>query len=88
MPSFDAGRMLADIKTLSSDEFEGRAPGSKGEELTVKFLEDQFKKIGLQPGNSDGTFVPVAAARWHHGEQHAATDCQRQRQEGDVQVAR
>jgi Zn-dependent M28 family amino/carboxypeptidase len=57
MPSFDAGRMLADIKTLSSDEFEGRAPGSKGEELTVRFLEDQFKKIGLQPGNTDGTFV-------------------------------
>ncbi len=57
MPSFDPGRMLADIKTLSSDEFEGRAPGSKGEELTVAFLEEQFKKIGLQPGNTDGTFV-------------------------------
>jgi Zn-dependent M28 family amino/carboxypeptidase len=57
MPSFDAGRMLADIKTLSSDEFEGRAPGSKGEELTVAFLEEQFKQIGLQPGNTDGTFV-------------------------------
>jgi Zn-dependent M28 family amino/carboxypeptidase len=57
MPTLDAGRMLADIKTLSSDEFEGRAPGSKGEELTVKFLEDQFKKIGLQPGNTDGTFI-------------------------------
>ena len=57
MPSFDTARMLADIKTLSSDEFEGRAPGSKGEELTVKYLEDQFKKIGLQPGNTDGTFV-------------------------------
>ena len=57
MPSFDAPRMLADIKTLSSDEFEGRAPGSKGEELTVKYLEDAFKKIGLQPGNTDGTFV-------------------------------
>ena len=57
MPSFDAPRMLADIKTLSSDEFEGRAPGSKGEELTAKYLEDAFKKIGLQPGNTDGTFV-------------------------------
>jgi Zn-dependent M28 family amino/carboxypeptidase len=57
MPTFDTGRMLADIKTLSSDQFEGRAPGSKGEELTVTFLEDQFKKIGLQPGNTDGTFV-------------------------------
>ena len=57
MPTFDAGRMLADIKTLSSDQFEGRAPGSKGEELTVAFLEEQFRKIGLQPGNTDGTFV-------------------------------
>jgi Zn-dependent M28 family amino/carboxypeptidase len=57
MPPFDAGRMLADIKALSSDQFEGRAPGSKGEELTVMFLEDQFRKIGLQPGNTDGTFV-------------------------------
>jgi Zn-dependent M28 family amino/carboxypeptidase len=57
VPTFDAARMLADIKTLSSDEFEGRAPGSKGEELTVKYLEDQFKKIGLQPGNTDGTFI-------------------------------
>jgi Zn-dependent M28 family amino/carboxypeptidase len=57
MPSFDAARMMTDIKALSSDEFEGRAPGSKGEELTVKFLEDQFEKIGLQPGNTDGSFV-------------------------------
>jgi Zn-dependent M28 family amino/carboxypeptidase len=57
MPSFEAARVLADIKALSSDEFEGRAPGSKGEELTVKYLEDEFRKIGLQPGNTDGTFT-------------------------------
>src|SRR5688500_8228029 len=57
MPTFDAARMLADIKVLSSDEFEGRAPGSKGEELTVKFLQDAFTTIGLRPGNTDGTFI-------------------------------
>ena len=42
---------------LSSDEFEGRAPGTKGEELTVKYLEDEFKKLGLKPGNTDGTYI-------------------------------
>ena len=42
---------------LSSDEFEGRAPGSKGEELSVTFLQDAFTKIGLRPGNTDGTFI-------------------------------
>src|SRR6185295_320714 len=36
---------------------EGRGPGTKGEELTVQYLIDQFKSIGLQPGNTDGTFV-------------------------------
>ena len=56
-PTFDSARMLGDIKVLSSDEFEGRAPGSKGEELTVKFLQDAFTKIGLRPGNTDGTFI-------------------------------
>lgn len=55
--------LLAHIKVLASDEFEGRAPGSKGEELSVKYITDQFKKIGLKPGNPDGTYtqeVPLA----------------------------
>jgi Zn-dependent M28 family amino/carboxypeptidase len=57
MPQPDAARILEHIKVLSSDQFEGRAPGSKGEELTVKYLEDQFRKLGLQPGNTDGTYI-------------------------------
>src|SRR3954447_8124805 len=58
--------LLAHIKVLSSDEFEGRAPGSKGEELSVKYIIDQFKKSGLQPGNPDGTYtqeVPLAGIK-------------------------
>jgi Zn-dependent M28 family amino/carboxypeptidase len=49
--------LLAHIKVLASDEFEGRAPGSKGEDLSIKYITDQFKKIGLKPGNPDGTYV-------------------------------
>ncbi|MFL6500335.1 MAG: M28 family peptidase [Candidatus Udaeobacter sp.] len=49
--------LLAHIKVLASDEFEGRAPGSKGEELSVKYITDQFKKIGLKPGNPDGGYT-------------------------------
>jgi Zn-dependent M28 family amino/carboxypeptidase len=56
-PTIDATLLLNHIKALSSDEFEGRAPGGKGEELTVAYLIDQFKQIGLQPGNTDGTYV-------------------------------
>jgi hypothetical protein len=57
MPKFDSAPILDRIKAMSADEFEGRAPGTKGEELTVQYLEEEFKKLGLQPGNTDGTFV-------------------------------
>ncbi|MEH8020633.1 MULTISPECIES: M28 family metallopeptidase [Rheinheimera] len=48
------------IKTLSSDEFQGRAPATKGEELTVAFLEDNFRRIGLKPINGDSYKQPVS----------------------------
>jgi len=57
MPAFDPARILERTKVLSADEFEGRAPGTKGEEMTVKYLEEEFRKLGLEPGHSDGTFV-------------------------------
>ncbi|MEO6809321.1 MAG: M28 family metallopeptidase [Isosphaeraceae bacterium] len=50
-------RMLDHIKVLASDEFEGRGPGTKGEDRTVAYLIEQFQRIGLEPGNPDGTFV-------------------------------
>jgi Zn-dependent M28 family amino/carboxypeptidase len=58
--------LLAHIKILASDEFEGRAPGTKGEELSVNYITDQFKKIGLKPGNPDGSYtqgVPLAGIK-------------------------
>lgn len=38
-------------RTLASDAFEGRAPGSAGEAKTIAFLTERFKAAGLQPGN-------------------------------------
>jgi hypothetical protein len=55
--SLKGNELLQHIKTLASDEFEGRAPGTKGEELTVNYLTEQFKNLGLKPGNPDGTYV-------------------------------
>lgn len=55
--SLGGDRLLTHIRTLSSDAFEGRGPGSKGEDLTIKYIEDQFKQNGLEPGNPDGTYL-------------------------------
>ena len=52
-----ADRMLARAKILASDEFEGRAPASPGEEKTVAYLVSEFKKMGLEPGNPNGTYI-------------------------------
>jgi Zn-dependent M28 family amino/carboxypeptidase len=56
MPKVEPDRILEHIKVLASDEYEGRAPGTKGEDLSVKYIEEQFKKLGLKPGNPDGTY--------------------------------
>jgi len=62
-PDIDGAAVLEHTKILSSDEFEGRFPGTQGEELTVRYIADQFGKAGLKPGNTDGTYfqkVPLA----------------------------
>jgi len=57
LPTVDSNALLAHTRVLSSDEYEGRGPGTKGEELTVRYLIDQFTMIGLKPGNTDGTYT-------------------------------
>src|SRR6185436_12472403 len=57
LPTVDPNGLLAHTRVLSSDEYEGRGPGTKGEELTVRYLVDQFKMLGLKPGNADGTYI-------------------------------
>ena len=47
------------IKTLSTDEFQGRAPATKGEELTLAYISEHFKKIGLKPLSGDSFVQPV-----------------------------
>jgi hypothetical protein len=49
-PTFDPQRLSAIVKTLSSDEFEGRGPATAGETKTVAYVIEQMKAAGLQPG--------------------------------------
>lgn len=52
-----ADRLMEHIRVLASDEFEGRAPGTAGEEKTVEYLVRTFRDLGLEPGNPDGTYI-------------------------------
>jgi Zn-dependent M28 family amino/carboxypeptidase len=47
--SLDSLQLIKDIRTLSSDKFEGRRAGSKGSRMAQFYLTDRFKQIGIQP---------------------------------------
>lgn len=53
----ESTRLSETVKVLASDEFEGRAPGSPGEEKTVPYLIQRFADLGLQPGGENGTWT-------------------------------
>jgi Zn-dependent M28 family amino/carboxypeptidase len=56
-PEIETSALLQHTQILSSDEYEGRAPGTKGEELTVTYITNQFQQAGLKPGNMDGSYI-------------------------------
>nr|WKN36934.1 M28 family metallopeptidase [Tunicatimonas sp. TK19036] len=47
------------VRTLASDEFEGRKPFTVGEEKTINYLENEFRNMGLEPGNGDSYLQAV-----------------------------
>lgn len=60
-PQINAADFATFDKTLSSDAFGGRKPGTIGEQRTTAWLVDQFKRMGLKPGNHGSWFQTVPA---------------------------
>lgn len=67
-PTVDAASETAEIEAmlhehiaaLASDEFEGRAPATPGEEKTINYLQSEFEALGIGPGNGDSYFQGVS----------------------------
>jgi Zn-dependent M28 family amino/carboxypeptidase len=57
LDSISADSLLSEIKVLASDEYEGRKPASPGEVKTIAYMEQQFRQMGLKPGNPNGTYI-------------------------------
>jgi Zn-dependent M28 family amino/carboxypeptidase len=66
--------LLAHVKVLASDEFEGRKPMTKGEELTVDYLTKALEKMGAEPGNPNGSYVQEVPLVGFRGEVAASFD--------------
>ena len=62
----DMQRMSDMARKLASDEFQGRAPGTAGEDKTIPYLIEQFKAAGLEPAGENGGWtqtVPMIRTR-------------------------
>jgi len=57
LTAMTADGLMSHIRVLASDAYEGRAPGTRGEDSTVAYLESQFRGLGLLAGNPDGTYI-------------------------------
>ena len=57
LAAFDTATVMQHIRVLSADSLMGRGPGTAGEEKSVVYLESQFKAMGLEPGNPDGSYI-------------------------------
>jgi len=66
----DPARMSEITRTLASDAFEGRGPGTPGEAVTIRYLADQFRRLGLEPGGPGGSWfqtVPLIRTQLDKG---------------------
>jgi Zn-dependent M28 family amino/carboxypeptidase len=53
-PQVSQQRMSEITRVLASDAFQGRAPGTPGEDKTIPYLIEQFKAAGLEPAGENG----------------------------------
>lgn len=56
---FDSSRMRERVKTLSSDEFQGRGPGTEGGDRAAKFIEQNLRATGVKAANKGSYFQEV-----------------------------
>ncbi|HEV7311612.1 M20/M25/M40 family metallo-hydrolase [Sphingopyxis sp.] len=62
----DAANLTETVRTLASDQFQGRAPGTVGEERTIGYLIGRLQALGLEPAGTDGGWtqpVPLLHTR-------------------------
>jgi len=60
-PDITPDDFAAHLRVISSDEYDGRKPGTLGERLTTNYIIEQFKRMGLEPGNK-GDWVQTVPA--------------------------
>ena len=57
LAAIDTATLMRHIRVLADDSLMGRLPGTAGEDKTVAYLEGELESLGLEPGDTDGTYI-------------------------------
>lgn len=58
-PDISANAIEAHIRFLASDLLEGREAGTRGYDIAAAYIVSEYRRLGLEPGGSDGYYDPV-----------------------------
>ena len=84
-PAFTTDAVMAHVRVLASDEYQGRAPGTKGEDLTSR-TSPTSSEGRLKPGNTDGTYVQKVPTGRHATDPATVAVVQEGRRHPDARV--
>lgn len=61
VPAISEENLVATVKTMTGDLFEGRAPGTRGEDVTIGYLMARLEALGLEPAGPNGQWTQDVA---------------------------
>jgi len=59
--TFDTARLSEHVRVLASDEFQGRGIATPAEDMTIRYLSEQYAAAGFQPGGANGSWTQDVA---------------------------
>ncbi|MFA4893612.1 M28 family metallopeptidase [Brevundimonas sp.] len=59
--TFDTARLSEHVRVLASDAYQGRGIATPAEDMTVRYLSEQYAAAGFQPGGANGSWTQDVA---------------------------
>ena len=59
--TFDAARLSEHVRVLADDSFQGRGIATPAEDMTIRYLSEQYAAAGFQPGGANGSWTQDVA---------------------------
>ncbi len=59
--TFDAARLSEHVRILAGDDYQGRGIATPAEDMTIRYLSEQYAAAGFQPGGANGSWTQDVA---------------------------